>query len=153
MLDSGSCVSVITNKYRNKLHLPLDQYKDSTVRLANGQRQSVLGSTSLTVTLGNTTFDYTFIVLPFMNQSVLLGMNFLRDCGAVMDCQRSTISFFDDTVNLQFVNTPQLPDSTITLIDSCVIPANTEIVTIVQCRKSFHGLGVIKPLTNYGNRS
>ena len=153
MLDSGSCVSVITNRYRNKLHLPLEPYKDSTVRLANGQRQTVLGATMLTVTLGNTSFDYKFIVLPFMNQSVLIGMDFLTACGAVMNCAQRIITFFDETIHLQFMSRPQLPDSTIMLINDCVIPANTEIVTNVRCRKTFTGLGLIKPTITTHNHN
>ena len=145
LVDSGACASVITNKFRNQLKLPIEPYEAATIRLANGQTQTVLGSVSAKVSIGDKIIDYNFIVLPFMNQSVILGLNFLQDCGAVVNCPKRTISFFDDSIILNLLNAPNRPDSIVMLAADCILPANTETVTNVRCTKRFKGLGIIKP--------
>ena len=148
MVDTGACCSVITNKFRKYLDIPMKQHTTeqiTTVSMANGENQKVLGTVELDITLANEPLPYEFIVLPHMNQEIILGSNFFKDFAGAVDYASQTVSFFNKGIVLNFVKDQEQGNATIMLLDSCTLQPRSETLTNVYCKEPFTGTGLIAP--------
>ena len=148
MIDTGACCSVITNKFRKYLDIPMKQHTTeqiTTVGMANGENQKVLGTVELDITLANEPLPYEFIVLPHMNQEIILGSNFLKDFAGAVDYTSETVSFFNKGIVLNFVKEQEQGNANIMLLDSCTLQPRSETLTNVYCKEQFTGTGLIAP--------
>ena len=105
----------------------------TTVGMANGENQKVLGMVELDITLANEPLPYDFIVLPYMNQEIILGSNFFKDFAGAVDYASQTVSFFNNGHSAKFrqgsgarqcnYHAAGLMHSTISLrnVDKCVL--------------------------------
>ena len=148
MVDTGACCSVITNKFRKYLDIPMKQHTTeqiTMVGMANGENQKVLGTVELDITLANEPLPYEFIVLPHMNQEIILGSNFFKDFAGAVDYASETVSFFNKGIVLNFVKDQDQGNATIMLLDSCTLQPRSETLTNVYCKEPFTGTGLIAP--------
>lgn len=87
LLDSGANVSVLGKDCISFLKENKISYRalDTTIRTANGAKQSVIGFCTLPVVFKGVEKDVVFYLVPTLGQSVYLGVNFWRDFALAPD--------------------------------------------------------------------
>ena len=103
-MDSGAGVSVVTKQFINYLKAAIDPNNDERTKpvlMANGDRQTVLGTVSLNVKINDAETPFNFIVLPYMSQEVILGADFMDTYACNIDFASKTISFFNGRVSIE----------------------------------------------------
>ena len=95
LLDTGAAVSVaryefLPKEYRQKLT------ESPGAVGANGMPLDVVGRAKIAVSLGSFCTEEEFTVIRNLTVDCLLGADFLKEHGAVMDCQSSTLSIGKD---------------------------------------------------------
>ena len=91
MLDSGAAVSVVN--YQMVRHIPFTAIKTMAV----GVNGSPLNVVSADILVGEFATNQEFIVVKNLAVDCLLGADFLRTHGAILDCCNNTLSFGGDT--------------------------------------------------------
>lgn len=66
--------------------------KEILFRGVGGETLRPLGVCTVGVSIGGQTFKAEFAILARSNNDVILGIDFLRDCGATVDCATSELS-------------------------------------------------------------
>jgi len=94
MLDSGAAVSVVNHNIVK--HIPITSIETRAVG-ANGSPLDVTGQINADILLGDFATNQKFIVVRNLAIDCLLGADFLRIHGAILDCGNSTLSFGDTT--------------------------------------------------------
>ena len=111
LLDLGAAVSVVRfGSLSSEDHRAMIRTELLTVS-ANGTSLHVQGQIQLLVSLGPFTYKHAFVVIHDLTVDCLLGANFLKKHGAVIDCKSGTLSLGLHAVPihtiLQDVNIPQ----------------------------------------------
>lgn len=95
LVDTGAAVSVMSLPFKNRLgpKVMFACNRNAHFRGVGGEPLRPVGICSATVALGEETFRTEFTVLALATHDVILGIDFLRECGATLDCGAGEISF------------------------------------------------------------
>lgn len=118
LIDTGAAVSVMSFNFKLRLgHKVMFRWNSSaTFRAVSGETLSPIGVCVVSVTLGDKVFKVEFAVLASSTHDIILGIDFLRDCGATVDCGAGEIllsAFTDDSKRCQ---------GSITVIEDVLLP-------------------------------
>ena len=102
------------------------------VKLVSANRSPItsLGVVDVDLSIQGLVVPFTFHVLKSLSHQVILGHDFLRSSGAVIDCANRCISLFEGLVNASLTNQRDR-DATLQLAQNVVIPAATEAIVRV----------------------
>lgn len=96
-VDTGSTISIITEAILHKIfnsHPKLNEWGEGPIMMLDGSEVDPEGTITLTFELGHKTFNHSFAVMKSHNQ-ILIGMDFLRQCGLMLDCYGVKWEFSD----------------------------------------------------------
>lgn len=126
LVDTGATVSVMSLAFKNRLgHKVMFSWTDAiTFRGVGGEWLHPLGVCAVSVLLAGKVFASEFLVLPRCSHDVILGIDFLEQCGASVDCGSGEIS-----LNQLFI--PALSEqssrgedrNTLSVIDEVIAPS------------------------------
>ena len=92
LVDSGAAVSVVTlDILPSSSRSEIDKTTLLTVG-ANGSPLDVIGRVNISITIGDFVNTHSFVVVRKLTVDCLLGVDFLTQYGAVIDCVRNTLS-------------------------------------------------------------
>ena len=89
LLDSGASCSVIRSEYVNPIDL--DPLRDIRLTNTDGRELAPLGTTTMRVNLGNLEADQNFTVVKSLSAPAILGCDFLKREGIVIDFQKNVV--------------------------------------------------------------
>ena len=95
LLDSGASMCVVGGPgmaLMSELNLPSYKSKIKRVELADKSRNQVLGQVDLPITLSGKTFLIPALMVPTVEQGLILGLNFWHSTGFIPDVARGTWS-------------------------------------------------------------
>lgn len=84
LIDTGASVSVIGDP-RLWANVPIKPWKKGPIKMVDGSLASPEGKMNYKFRLGNKSFNHTFIIMKECDFTMLLGMDFLRNSGMVLD--------------------------------------------------------------------
>lgn len=83
-----------------EMKLPKYDTKIKRVELADRTKTSVIGQVDLPISLGQKTYLITALIVPSVDQTLILGLNFWHDTGFIPDIARGTWSLSDNASNV-----------------------------------------------------
>ena len=103
LLDTGACISCISEQFVRKLGIEIDNDNDQIMKMlvsADGQNLKVKGQIQATINLKGLLVPHSFVVIDGLNYNVLLGCEFMKESHCKLDLQNGFASFYDDLVIL-----------------------------------------------------
>lgn len=100
LFDSGASISILGDR-RLWAEQHVKHWSRGPIRLANGECVMPEGKMDFKFKLGNRWFTHTFALLPGIEFTVILGLDFLRNSGITINFQHMKYWYFD-TPQLQF---------------------------------------------------
>ena len=151
LVDTGSDVTMISTlvynalgRNRQELEPPLVRY-----RAANGEALDVLGFCSLTIGIGNGSYNQRVLVAD-MAESAILGVDFLYDKKAVVDVFSNTLRIGDEYVKLTRDNQSVRSCRVIATQDFVIPPESDSILGgFVKQRGVPLSEGIVEPLKGH----
>ena len=127
LVDTGAAVSVIDENFLREIyqgHLPpLQKHNSGDVKTVSGASLPVSGRFTTTLEIANGQYSCTFLVVRDLTYDALLGRDFLRANGAVINLKHSTLQLEESIARPH--SEGACPDR---LLYDCVIPASSEAV-------------------------
>ncbi|KAL5502894.1 hypothetical protein EMCRGX_G009744 [Ephydatia muelleri] len=151
LVDSGAAVSVVTlDILPSSSRSEIDKTTLLTVG-ANGSPLDVIGRVNISITIGDFVNTHSFVVVRKLTVDCLLGVDFLTQYGAVIDCVRNTLSLNTTRSSLPLI----APATTLTpIIATVTVPETTQIPArskrLISCRIQYPGVilgqeGLLEP--------
>ena len=106
LVDSGSSVSAINSKLfnRSKLqHLPIQSPSISKITGAGGAQHPVSGQINIEFRIGGVTISHKFLLIPALQNLMILGTDFLSKNKARLDWESNTLSLLDRTIAINAI--------------------------------------------------
>lgn len=125
LVDTGAAVSVMSLSFKNRLGHKVMFACDRNVhfRGVGGEHLRAIGVCSATVTLGEEAFRTEFIVLAQATHDVILGIDFLRDSGATLDCGTGEISFRSEILPTPIDDPSETSAGVLSVAEDTLLPA------------------------------
>ena len=139
LLDSGASRNCISERYLKQIRMLNTKLNtDDIVSLvsASGTNLQSLGTVMLDVSIQGLSIPTVFHVLRGLNISCILGVNFLQDSHAIMDCARKSISLFDGLVEAPLINNFD-KDTILLLAKTVTLPPRSESFIPVRVHNKF----------------
>ena len=136
LLDTGASVSVINFDLFTEMHgqLPFPSVSKGLgykITCANGTKVQSCGIVDIEIRLGNTVVNHSVHVLRGITQDLILGLDFLRENGVIVDLSKNFIKFNNE--NLALDEVAKIPTRVKLLCQSTVkIPANSEAIIYLR---------------------
>lgn len=96
IIDSGAAISVITEKLRKELKIPITRKSNVTCTLANGEKIASLGKIHIEIIIGGMIAPITLDVIESGQKEIIIGNNTLDDWNAVIDYKERMLNIEDD---------------------------------------------------------
>lgn len=136
LADTGADHSVMSQTLARALKKVLAPRTGLQIRTAGGHLITPVGRCTARIKIHGFTYIGTFIVLPERSKDLILGMDFLKANGAVIDFQNSTISFSTKQAIERSIEDRR--DTALRIIDDGVtLPARTSVFVNVK-NDAFH---------------
>ena len=127
LVDAGAAVSVIDENFLKEIyqgHLPpLQKHSSGDVKTVSGAPLPVSGTFTTTLEIANGLYSSTFLVVRDLTYDALLGRDFLRANGAVINLKDSTLQLEESIARP--LSEGACP---VRVLYNCVIPASSEAV-------------------------
>lgn len=132
LIDTGADTSVMSMGLACRLKKVSTQWAGSQIRTAGGHLLTPVGRCTARVSIHGFTYLGDFIILPSCSRDLILGLDFLRDNGAVIDLQQSQVTFstahaLARNPHGSYVNALRIVDDDVTL------PPKSSVLTLVTC--------------------
>lgn len=137
LVDTGATVSVMSIDFKNRLgrKVMFDWDKVVTFRGVGGESLRPLGVCSVNVCFGGHSFRAEFTVLPRSTHGVILGIDFLKQCGAKVDCRNGEV-FIDGTALSALVEDTACHHGALCVLEDTTMPARGAQFAGVACSGS-----------------
>ena len=128
LLDSGAAVSVVRygaleDRYRQQMTSP----NTPTAIAANGAPLELVGQTTIPISIGKFNTSHLFTVALNVTVDCILGIDFLMQHGAVIDCKQKCVMM--DGITLPFLGPTSIDDNPeFNLKDNCVKAHKTVVI-------------------------
>lgn len=137
LVDTGADFSIISERLAGELKKVRTEWTGPYIRNAGGQVMTPSGKCTARLTIGNRAFVASFVILPECCKPLILGMDFLREYGAVVNIREGVITFASD--NPVTSDADQDPRA-LRVVDEdvCVPPLSCSLVSVscsVQCNE------------------
>ena len=135
MIDTGAAVSLIRKDVWEKLaptgDVQLEAWTKNLVGV-EGSPLSVLGATSLNITLAGTVVSGDFLVARALSAEAIMGLDFLESQGCVINTGQSVIHLKGRAIPLIRESTANVSNVNIRAVERLQIPAYSGIETLAQ---------------------
>ena len=150
MLDCGASISCLSIDMYKRSGLSKEyemQVSDiQGAQTVDGSHMKILGKISIPMTICRLTLTQTFYIFKKLNQSVILGRDFLKEQKAHVDYDRDTIEIQGGLVIAQMFSSPH-KSGLARLINRISIPPQSATVAKVKVRNSgIKGTSLIEPI-------
>lgn len=151
LLDTGSGTTLLRENMLHKLNLklkPVDLDDPVCLFAAEGSPMQVLGSVEIKFYLSGLHILHTVYVVSNMDEALILGRDFMRQNGVVIDYVTGSASVYGGLLTVPIINS--LRKETIAKIakTTCIQPFSHNIV-MVKCANVFRGKDVVlEPIAN-----
>ena len=145
LIDSGASRSFISENFLSTLGIPFSALKTSDMSslvAASGHPLPIVGTILLNVNIQCLSIPTTFHVLRNLLIKCVLGVNFLQDSGALLNCAKKTLSLYDGLVCAQLISNFDR-DSILLLSKSVIIPPRSETYVPVRVHGKYVGKRLI----------
>ena len=148
LIDTGCSTSVTSEQLINKLRIPIQRLEKGDPRFlfgANNSRITIVGKALISIKLNGLTVPFDFLIAKDLSHDILLGNDFLQDTRALIDYSDSSVTFFDNLVEMKLLNKHH---PTVACLDiACTLLPRTETIVPVKLSKKLHGENfLIEPL-------
>ena len=119
---------------------------------AEGSQLNILGTVELDIAVDGIKAKQLFYICDNLKQSALLGMDFLRDNGCVVDCNRGTLHARDTKVKLK--DEPSWEVHRVSLVDTVTIQPDQKVDLVCELKgANLEGIqGVLEPTDRFFQR-
>jgi hypothetical protein len=126
LIDTGTVATCMSESFAKYLKLRLSPSPDA-FKLVSANRSPVTAIGVVQADLSNQglVVPCTFHVLKSLSHNVILGQDFLKSSGAIIDCANNCISLFDGLVNASLTNQRD-QTMTLRLAENVTIPPKTQ---------------------------
>jgi len=103
LVDTGAARTLVSEELALLLGVPIEKLPPNKCKLlftADGTRMHLREKTVLSLKINELTFHKEAYVVRNLSHRLILGLDFLQDANAVVDCRRRTVTFNDDNVNV-----------------------------------------------------
>lgn len=145
LVDTGADFSIIIQDLAVRLKKVKTPWKGSHIRTAGGQLLMPAGRCTTRVNIEGASFVATFVVLPACCKDLILGMDFLREYGAVINIPDRFVTFYHNPDPVDCLAPPR--NSLRLNDDDVVIPPRSCTLVSVACEVPFDGEGVADQIT------
>ena len=144
LIDSGSVVSLIEAKLAKRLELPISPYGGQEVKAVNGSKLMIVGETEVPITI---TIDKTsrtaLTKLGVVNDfdfNILLGNDFNKKIGLMIDCENYTVMLSKNSENRFVGCVAKAPNiRSIHAAENIILPPNEKVnIKVVPNSKRKH---------------
>uniref|UniRef100_L7LVQ9 RNA-directed DNA polymerase n=1 Tax=Rhipicephalus pulchellus TaxID=72859 RepID=L7LVQ9_RHIPC len=134
LVDTGATISVMSFAFKRLLGRKVLFCWDrtDTFRGVSGELLHPVGVCSVEVSLGGHVFNAEFAVLPHATHDVILGLDFLKLCGANVDCRTGEITV-DSSIPSTFMEHPPCHESALCVCMDTVVPPLSAKCVPVTC--------------------
>ena len=151
LVDTGATVSIMSLAFKNSLGRKVMFGWDQAVvfRGVGGDSLVPLGACSASVVIGGQVFRTEFAVLSRSTHDVILGIDFLQQCGATLDCRTGGITL-NSTLMAALVEDSSPHLGAFSVSEDTVMPAmSAGFVPVVSTRVSCNDVfdAVVEPAT------
>lgn len=152
LIDTGSSFNLLSADKAKQLHVEklnnTDRLRLGNLRTADGARVTAEGKCNVNIEIGDALFPVTFFVIKSLASELILGVTFLREYGAQIDCNRNVITFDNELVAAVL----QRRCKYVLRVDkTCNIPARSESLVPVKIPLSCEwNEFMIQPLPSFG---
>ena len=159
LLDSGAAISVVRLRSLSEEDQQTITKTESSAVSANGTPLDIGGQVKLLVSIGSFTCEHTFIVIRDLTVDCLLGADFLKKHGAVIDCKNGTLLLGKHIVPIHTgqqimpLHTNPVDESVSVIVASTQeIPGRTVQLLTCRVKGDINGLkeGLIEPADAIG---
>lgn len=141
LADTGADHSVISQTLAATLKKVLTPWSGLQIRTAGGHLITPVGRCTARIKIHGFTYVNAFIVLPECSRDLILGMDFLLTNGAIIDLEKSKISFSTKGAIASHVEDER--DKALRIVDDDVtLPARTSVLVNVKS-DAFHDCAAI----------
>ncbi|XP_033116961.1 UBA domain-containing protein Mud1-like, partial [Anneissia japonica] len=157
LIDTGANISLLSNQFRksNKFLKSRGLQKVFTrAKAVDGSPLDIIGCVQVNLRIGDVTLNHNFHVTSSMERPMILGWDFLRSNGAVIDLQTGVIKIADTVTSFRTDRQVALHTCNVVLPRALVVPAGMEMtvdakVSAPECISIPHGYeGVMEPDKN-----
>ena len=141
LLDSGSVATIVSEQFVSRHGLnTVTSSQDSDIRLisASGKPLDIVGSTDFTVNIRGLLVPIYAKVARYVTHDLILGTDFLRENGVIIDYNLGIVSLNED-----LVRTPLQAEfkqrNLATNVEAVCLPAEAEALIKVRCPRYFEG--------------
>ena len=141
LLDTGAAVSLLRidlwNRIRPNDLTTLQPYNDKKLIGAEGTPLRIYGSTVITATMETHQFRIPVVVVDQLTSEAILGLDFLKANGCVIDAAKGTVEFPYQKVSMTCLPPNKIPTATSTsassvspqvaVLETVQIPAHSEL--------------------------
>lgn len=94
LIDTGASVTAVSNTFFSTLRKPptLQPSLLPSVRTVSGEQLPVMGQATLSFLIGDRTYTSNILVIENLTYPIVLGRDFLTQCGSVIDLQDHTLA-------------------------------------------------------------
>jgi len=101
LFDTGASISVISAT-KVKPDFKLVTWQEGPIRMVDGTLINAAGTLKGSFTIGNKQFTHQFVVLPECDFAMILGMDFMKVAGMMMNLQNMTFTFSSSDTDESF---------------------------------------------------
>ena len=145
LLDTGSVATIVSEHFVNRHGLKTvipSQDSDTCLISASGKPLEIVGSTDFTVNIKGLIVPIYAKVARYLTHDLILGTDFLRENGVIIDYNLGIVSLNEDLVRTP-LQTEFKQRNLATNVEAVCLPAEAEALIKVRCPRYFEGKTVI----------
>lgn len=108
--------------------LQLEQEEQRFLFAADGRRVEIIGKIQCDFNINGLVVPYTALIVPNLTQKLIIGQDMLKHTKANIDYATNTVSFYDDMIRLNVLNSFHEAKNIVRVARTCRIPANSEAI-------------------------
>lgn len=138
LVDTGATISVMSACFKDTLgrKVLFKWNQASKFCGVSGEALHPVGVCQADVFLGGRVIPTEFVIIPQATHDVILGMDFLRECGATVDCRTGTI-VLSDHVPPALLENPVDGETALCVCGDTIIPPLSTVRVPVGCSDSY----------------
>ena len=154
LIDTGATVSCISNAFISKTNLCDSKLKPSDISEISGvggERHKILDVLEIPLTISGATFVFNFYVLPALQHSIIIGIDFMETYTVEMDLSKKTVFIHDKLVHTSIVQS----DSGLARVPQTTeIPAHSQMnIELKVTRRKSGDQVLLEPTPSLNNRN
>jgi len=145
LLDTGSVATIVSEnfvRYHGLTTITSSGSFDITLVSASGKPLEIIGLTDFTVNINGLIIPIYARVAHYITHDLILGTDFLRENGVVIDYNLGLVSLNDDLVRIP-LQTEFKQRNIVTNVEAVCLPAEAEALINVRCPRYFEGKTVL----------